>query len=49
MYMHILIYTYTLMKGIAFYCDKTIAQSKQNIKETETDLESVTAKEGYLD
>ena len=31
------------MKGIAFYCDKTIAQRKRNIKETETDLKSVTA------
>ena len=33
------------MKDIASYCDKTITQTKQNIRETETDLKSVTAKE----
>ena len=46
MYIHIHIY---IDEDIAFYCDKTIAQSKQNIKETETDLKSVTAKEDYSD
>ena len=49
MYIHIHICTYTLIKDIAFYCDKPIAQTKQNIKETETDLKSVTAKEDYSD
>ena len=36
------------MKDIASYCDKTIAQTKQNIRETETDLKSVTAKEEHF-
>ena len=53
-YIPIYVYTYThihiyIDEDIAFYCDKTIAQSKQNIKETETDLKSVTAKEDYSD
>ena len=30
------------MKDIASYCDKTIAETKQN-RETETDLENLTA------
>ena len=38
----------TLMKDIASYCDKTIVETKQNIRETETDLKSVTAKEEHF-
>ena len=41
-------FSLTLMKDIASYCDKTIVQTKQNIRETETDLKSVTAKEEYF-
>ena len=37
-------FSLTLMKDIAFYWDKTIVQTKQNIRETETDLKIVTAK-----
>ena len=33
------------MKDIASYCDKTIAQTKQNMRETKVDMKSVTAKE----
>ena len=36
------------MKKIASYCDKTIVQTKHNIRETETDLKNVTAKEKYF-
>ena len=42
-----IIFIYT-DKGIASECDKTIAQTKQNIRESETDLKSVTAKEEYF-
>ena len=35
------------MKDTASYCDKTIAQTKQNIRQTETNLKNVTAKEEY--
>ena len=38
----------TLTKDIASYCDKTIAQTKQDIRETGTDLKNVTAKEEYF-
>ena len=41
-------FSLTQMKDIVSYCDKTIAQTKQNIRETETDLKSVTAKEEYF-
>ena len=41
-------FSLTQMKDIASYCDKTIAQTKQNIRETETDLKSVTEKEEYF-
>ena len=41
-------FSLTFMKDIASYCDKTIAQTKQNIRETETDLKSVTAKEEHF-
>ena len=41
-------FSLALMKDIASYCDKTIAQTKQNIRETETDLKSVTAKEEHF-
>ena len=41
-------FSLTPMKGIASYCDKTIAQTKQNIRETETDLKSVTTKKEYF-
>ena len=41
-------FSLTLMKDIASYCDKTIVQTKQNIRETETDLKSVTAKQEYF-
>ena len=41
-------FSITLMKDIASYCDHTIAQTKQNMRETETDLKSVTAKEEYF-
>ena len=41
-------FSLTLMKRIVSYCDKTIAQTKQNIRETETDLKNVTAKEEYF-
>ena len=41
-------YSLTLMKDIASYCDKTIVQTKQNIRETETNLKSVTAKGEYF-
>ena len=41
-------FSLTLIKDIASYCDKTIAQTKQNIKETDTDLKSVAAKEEYF-
>ena len=37
-------FSLTLMKDITFYWDKTIVQTKQNIRETETDLKIVTAK-----
>ena len=37
----------TLMKGIVSYGDKTIVQAKQNVRETETDLKSVTIKAEY--
>ena len=37
-----------LMKDILSHCDETIAQTKQNIRETETDLKNVTAKEEYI-
>ena len=36
------------MKDIASYSDKTIAQTVKNIRETKTDLKSVTAKEEYF-
>ena len=36
------------MKDILSHCDETIAQTKQNIRETETDLKNVTAKEEYI-
>ena len=36
------------MKDIASYYDKTIAQTKQNIRETETYLKSVTATKKYF-
>ena len=36
------------MKDTASYCDKTIAQTKQNIRQTETNLKNVTAKEEYF-
>ena len=36
------------MKEIASYYDKTIAQTKQNIRETETYLKSVTATKKYF-
>ena len=35
----------SLMKNIVTYCDKTIAQTNDIIKETETDLKKVTGKE----
>ena len=41
-------FSLTLMKDIASYRDKTIAKTKQNIRETETDLKSATAKEEYF-
>ena len=41
-------FSLTLMNDIASYYDKTIAQTKQNIRETETDLKSITAKEEYF-
>ena len=37
-------FSITLVKKIASYCDKTIAQTKHNIRETETDLKSVQQK-----
>ena len=37
-----------MMKDIAFYGNKTIAQTKQNIRETENDLKSVTESEEYF-
>ena len=37
-----------MMKDIASQCDKTIAQTEQDIKENETDLKSLTAKEEYF-
>ena len=33
---------------IASYCNKTIAQPKQTIRETDTNLKTVTAKEEYF-
>ena len=36
------------MKDIASYCDKTIAQTKQNIRETGANLKNITAKEEYF-
>ena len=41
-------FSLTLMKDIASYCDKTITQTKQNIRETGTDLKNITAKEEYF-
>ena len=41
-------FSLTLTKDIASYCDKTIAQTKQHIRETATDLKNVTAKEEYF-
>ena len=38
----------TLIKDMASYCDKTIEQTKKNIKEIDTDLKSVNAKEEYF-
>ena len=38
-------FSLTLTKDIASYCDKTIAQTKQNIRETETDQQNVIAKD----
>ena len=35
------------MKGIVSYGDKTIVQAKQNVRETESDLKSVTIKAEY--
>ena len=35
------------MKGIVSYGDKTIVQAKQNVRETETNLKSVTIKAEY--
>lgn len=40
-------FSVTLIKRFISYC-KNIAQTKQNIKETATDLESVTEKEEYF-
>ena len=38
-----------MKKDIATYnCDKTIAYTKQNMRETETDLKNITAKEEYF-
>ena len=37
-------FSLTLIKDIASYCDKTIAQTKQNIREIETNLKIVIAK-----
>ena len=36
------------MKDIVSYCDKTIARTKQNMRETKADMKSVTAKEEYF-
>ena len=41
-------FSFTLKKDIASYCDKTIAQTKQNMRETKVDMKSVTAKEEYF-
>ena len=41
-------FSLTLMKDMASYCDKTIEQTKKNIKEIDTDLKSVIAKEEYF-
>ena len=41
-------FSLTLMKDIASYYDKTIVQTKQNIRETKIDLRSVTVKEEYF-
>ena len=38
-----------LMKDITSYCDKTIAQTKQNFIKTETNRKNVTAKEEYFE
>ena len=41
-------FSLTLMKDFVNYCDKTILQTKQNIRKTETDLKNVRAKEEYF-
>ena len=40
-------FSLVLLEDIA-QCDKTIAQTKQNIRETETNLNNVTAREKYI-
>ena len=40
-------FSFALMKDISSYCDKTIVQTKQNIRETETNLKNLRAKEEY--
>ena len=40
-------FSFTLMKNIVSYCDKTIAQTKQNIRQNDTDLKSLIAKEYF--
>ena len=41
-------FSLTLVKDIAYYCNKAMAQIKQNVRETGTNLKSVTAKEEYF-
>ena len=47
-YAKLISFTFTLMKDIASYCKKTIAQINPNIRQSETDLKHVTAKEEYF-
>ena len=42
------LFSLTLMNDIASYWDKTIEQIKQNIRETDIDRKSTTAKEEYF-
>ena len=41
-------FSLALIKDISSCCDETISQTKQNIKETETDLKRVVEKEEYF-
>ena len=41
-------FSLTLMEDIQSYCDKLLRKPKKNVRKTETDLKSVTAKEEYF-